>query len=116
VERGVRPRTVTDALADVYGLDLRDDVARIRTPVLALATWRGVRDEVLASAKIDITRPAFVQTLAEQFGKLPQLHFVLSDTARHFIMFDDPAWFFEQVDSFFRDPDAAVKVRGLDGK
>jgi pimeloyl-ACP methyl ester carboxylesterase len=109
-------RAVTDALADVYGLDLRDDVARIRAPVLVLGTWKGVRDEVLAAAKVDITRPAFLQSFADQFAKLPALHFTLSDTARHFIMFDDPSWFFEQLDTFLRDPNAAVRVRGLDGK
>jgi len=109
-------RTLTDALADVYGLDLRDDVARIRAPVLVLGTWKGVHDEVLASSKVDITRPAFLQSFANQFAKLPALHFALSDTARHFIMFDDPSWFFEQLDSFLRDPDAAVKMRGFDGK
>jgi pimeloyl-ACP methyl ester carboxylesterase len=109
-------RTVTDALADVYGLDLRDDVARIQAPVLVLGTWKGVRDEVLAAAKVDITRPAFLQSFADQFAKLPALHFVLSDTARHFIMFDDPSWFFEQLDAFLRDPDSAVKMRGFDAK
>lgn len=35
-------RTVTEALADAYGLDLREDVARIRVPVLVLGTWKGV--------------------------------------------------------------------------
>jgi pimeloyl-ACP methyl ester carboxylesterase len=109
-------KAVTDALADVYGLDLRDDVAKIRTPVLALSTWKGVRDEVLAAAKFDIPRPFFLAAFSAQFAKLSRLHFVLSDTARHFIMFDDPSWFFEQLDAFLRDPDAAVKVRGLDGR
>jgi N-formylmaleamate deformylase len=109
-------RTVTDALADVYGLDLRDDVARIGTPVLALGTWKGVHDEVLAAAKVEITRPAFVDSFAGQYAKVTRLHFALAETARHFIMFDDPAWFFDQLDGFLKDPDASVKVRGLDGK
>ena len=41
---------------------------------------------------------------------------LLSDAARHFIMFDDPMWYFEQLDAFLRDPDAAIKVRGFDDK
>jgi pimeloyl-ACP methyl ester carboxylesterase len=109
-------KTVTDALADVYGLDLRDDVAKIRTPVLALSTWKGVRDEVLAAAKFEIPRPFFVAAFAGQFARLPQLHFVLSDTARHFIMFDDPSWLFAELDAFLRDPAAAVRVRGFDAR
>src|SRR4029077_5454763 len=100
-------RTVTDALADVYGLDLRDDVARIQAPVLVLGTWKGGDDEVLAAAKVDITRPAFLQSFADQFAKLPALHFALSDTARHFIMFADPSCFFAQPNGFLGDPAAA---------
>jgi pimeloyl-ACP methyl ester carboxylesterase len=109
-------RAVTNALADVYGLDLRENVARITAPVLALGTWKGVHDQVLEAAKVEITRPAFVQSFAEQYAKLPRLHFVLSDTTRHFIMFDDPEWFFRQLDAFLADPDAAVRTRGFDGK
>ena len=109
-------RTVTDALADVYGLDLREDVARITAPVLALGTWRGIHDQVQASAEIDISREAFMHVFSAQFVKLPRLHFVLAETSRHFIMFDDPSWFFGELDSFLKDPDAAVRARGFDGK
>lgn len=107
--------TVTDALADIYGLDLRADIAQIRTPVLALGTWRGVHDQVMDVAKFDVTRQMIAISFALQFAKLPRLHFALSDTARHFIMFDDPAWFFGALDSFLKDPDAVVRTRGFDG-
>jgi N-formylmaleamate deformylase len=106
-------RTVTDALTAVYSLDLRADVARIRTPVLALGIWKGVHDQVLAAAKVDISREAFMESFAGQYAKLPRLHFVLAETARHFIMFDDSAWFFRQLDVFLADPDLAVRERGL---
>jgi pimeloyl-ACP methyl ester carboxylesterase len=108
--------TVTDVLADIYGLDLRDDVSKIQAPVLALGTWRGVHDQVMDSAKFDITQAMVNQSFADQFAKLPRLHFALSENARHFIMFDDPRWFFAELDAFLRDPDAAVRVRGFDSK
>jgi len=38
----------------------------------------------------------------------------LHDTARHFIMWDDPAWFFGQIDAFLADPIAATRDRGFD--
>lgn len=107
---------MTDVLADIYGLDLRDDIARIRAPVLALGTWRGVHDQVMDVAKFDITQPMVNQSFASQYAKLPRLHFALSENARHFIMCDDPAWFFAELDAFLRDPDAAVRVRGFDSK
>ena len=52
-------------------------------------------------------------SFAEQFARLPRLHFALHDTARHFIMWDDPAWFFGQIDAFLADPIAATRDRGL---
>jgi pimeloyl-ACP methyl ester carboxylesterase len=109
-------RTVTDVLADIYGLDLREDVAQIRAPALALGTWRGVHDQVMDQAKFDITRQMVAFSFASQYAKLPRLHFALSENARHFIMFDDPVWFFAELDGFLRDPDAAVRARGFDSK
>jgi N-formylmaleamate deformylase len=102
--------------ADLATITLREAVARIRTPVLALGTWKGVRDQVLAAAKIDIMRPAFMESFAGQYEKVSRLHFVLAETARHFIMFDDPSWFFAQLDAFLADPDAATRKRGFDDK
>ena len=109
-------RTVADVLVDIYGLDLRDDVAQIKSPVLVLGTWRGVHDQVMDQAKFDVTPQMVVFSFALQYAKLPRLHFALSDNARHFIMFDDPSWFFGELDSFLKDPEAAVRTRGFDGK
>ena len=109
-------RTVTNVLADIYGLDLRDAVAQIKSPVLVLGTWRGVHDQVMDLAKFDVTPQMVAFSVALQFAKLPRLHFALSENARHFIMFDDPNWFFAELDAFLRDPDAAVRTRGFDGK
>jgi pimeloyl-ACP methyl ester carboxylesterase len=105
--------TVTEVLADIYGLDLRDEVAQIRTPVLALGTFRGVHDQVMDLAKFDVTPQMVAFSFALQFAKLPRLHFALAENARHFIMFDDPSWFFAQLESFLADPEKAAKTRGF---
>jgi hypothetical protein len=44
---------------------------------------------------------------------LPRLHFALHDTSRHFIMWEDPEWFFGEVDAFLADPPARVQTRGF---
>lgn len=106
------PRTVADAMADLMGLDLREDIARIRTPTLVLGTWIGLHQQ-LTKYGTDVPRAAFVQTFDQQFARLPQLHFALSETARHFIMLDDAPWFFGQLDGFLADPAAAVRDRGF---
>jgi len=105
-------QTMIRALAEVYGTDLRDDIARITAPTLVLGTWRGVHDE-LAKNKVDVKKADFLENFAAQYAKLPRLHFALHDTARHFIMWDDPMWFFRELDAFFADPSARVQSRGF---
>jgi hypothetical protein len=94
-------------------LDLREDVARIGSPTLVLGTWAGLHDQ-LKTYGMDLPREAFVQTFQEQFAKLSRLHFAMAERARHFIMFDDPAWFFAQLDAFLAKPDEVVRSRGFD--
>jgi pimeloyl-ACP methyl ester carboxylesterase len=106
-------RTVADAMADLMSLDLREDVARIASPTLVLGTWAGLHDQ-LKGYGIDLPREAFVQTFEQQFAKLSRLHFAMAEQSRHFIMFDDPQWFFAQLDGFFTNPDQAVRTRGFD--
>jgi N-formylmaleamate deformylase len=103
-------RTVIDTRADLYALDLRRDLARVTAPTLVLGTWKGVHDELMAQ-KIDVPRADFITTFREQFAQLPRMHFALSETSRHFIMLDDPAWFFGQLDAFLGNPDLATRRR-----
>jgi hypothetical protein len=105
--------TLIGSLADAYSVDLRAEIARISSPVLALGTWRGWHDQ-LAANKIMIPKEAFMGSFAEQFARLPRLHFALHDTARHFIMWDDPTWFFREIDAFLADPIAVTRDRGFD--
>jgi hypothetical protein len=91
---------------------MRDDIARITVPVLVLGTWRGVHDE-LAKNKVDVAKADFLENFAAQYAKLPHLDFALHDTARHFIMWDDPMWFFRELDAFFADPSARAQSRGF---
>ena len=37
----------------------------------------------------------------------------VTDTARHFIMYDDPQWFFAQLDAFLGNPESVVRTRGF---
>jgi N-formylmaleamate deformylase len=106
-------RTGADAMADLMGLDLREDVARITAPTLVLGTWAGLHEQ-LAKYGMTLSRADVLQTFAQQFAKLPRLHFALAETSRHFIMFDDPQWFFAQLDGFTADPAAVVRTRGFE--
>jgi pimeloyl-ACP methyl ester carboxylesterase len=110
---GSDQRTAADAMADLMSLDLRQDAARIASPALVLGTWIGLHEQ-LKKYGIALSRADVVQTFEQQFAKLPKLHFAIADTARHFIMFDDPRWFFAQLDAFLVNPDVVVRTRGFE--
>ncbi|MBZ5724316.1 MAG: alpha/beta hydrolase [Acidobacteriia bacterium] len=83
---------VTDALVELFTADLRDGLANIKCPALVLATWIGFK-EYTDRAKTEAN-------LKAQYAKLAGVQIELSDTARHFIMFDEPAWMFGKLDGF----------------
>ena len=72
--------------------DLRDSLSNIKVPTLVYGSWIGFKqytdhDKTLANLK-------------EQYARLPGAEIRLNDTARHFIMWDDPQWMFAQMDPF----------------
>lgn len=106
-------RTAAAAMADLMRIDARADIARITTPTLVLGTWVGLHDQLKKYGQ-PLERSDVIQTFRDQFAKLPALHFALTETARHFIMFDDPDWFFAQLDAFLASPEQSVRTRGFD--
>lgn len=97
------PATVTEAMYEMLNQDLRPELSKITAPVLVLGTWAGLRDE-MKLRNIDLTKSDVIKTFQEQYVGLPHLHFVLSGTSRHFIMFDDPQWFYAQLGQFLGNP------------
>ena len=70
--------------------DLRPDLARIKAPTLVLATW----------IAYNAPREGIEATFRSQYRNLASVKIELADKARHFIMYDDPAWMFERMDAF----------------
>jgi pimeloyl-ACP methyl ester carboxylesterase len=83
---------VTDAMCELFGADLRDDLAAIKAPALVLGSWIAYKQ---------YTDRAHVEAnLRAQYARLSGVRLELNDTAHHFIMWDDPAWLFAQLDGF----------------
>ena len=106
--------TVTNAMAELLGRDLRSDLSQIASPLLVVGTWAGLRDQMEQNG-MKITREAVTETFQNQFANLPRLHFVMADKARHFVMWDDPQWFFQQLDGFLAHPVTTAGDRGFKG-
>ena len=96
------PATVAQAMYDLYTTDLRAELGRIQQPVLVLGAWAAYKQ--YGSTK-ESTRAIFTQ----QYAKLPQHRIEMSEAGKHFLMYDDTAWFFAQTDGFLKQVPLAKK-------
>ena len=96
------PATTAQAMYDMYTIDLRADISRIQQPVLVLGAWA-------AYAQYGSTKESTRAIFAQQYAKLPQTRIEMSEAGRHFLMYDDAAWTFQQVDAFLKQPTVAKK-------
>jgi N-formylmaleamate deformylase len=88
-------RTVADAFYEMMTLDLTPRLAEMKAPVLVIATMGS------SGAKVDgDERAAFEASWHRQIDRIPRHTFVVIPGSRHYVMFDDPKAFFEQLDRF----------------
>jgi pimeloyl-ACP methyl ester carboxylesterase len=89
------PGSVAQAMYEMYTTDLRPELGAVRQPALVLGTWAAYQPY---GATLASTRAIF----AAQYAQLPQHKIEMSQTGKHFIMYDDQAWFFQQTDAFLQ--------------
>ena len=81
-----------EALIELMTTDLRPQLGTITAPTLVIGTWTG-----WGGSREDSERE-----YAQQYAALHGAKLVVADTAKHFVMFDDPAFLFAQMDNFLR--------------
>lgn len=86
--------SVAKAMYELMTEDMRDKIASIKAPTLVLGTWIAYKDYT--------TRDAVVGVFRTQYAKLPGVKIEITDTARHFIMYDDPDWMYARIDDFLK--------------
>jgi len=85
--------TVAQAMYEMQTIDLRKDVATIKVPVTVLGAWIAYKD-------YGVTHESTLKNFTDQYKNVKNINIQLTDTAKHFIMYDDPKWFFDQMDKF----------------
>ena len=84
------PAATGKAMAELIGTDLRSDLGKITSPVLVLGA--------LADKVAYVPREAVEQNFRAQYANAKQARFRFFETAKHFIMIDDPAGFHAALD------------------
>ncbi len=95
VEMGINSnRTVTtQAYGEMYTTDIRSEMSKVKTPVLVLGAWA-------AYEQYGSTKQAVENNYKSQCKDIKNVKVAVADEAYHFIFYDEPKWFFNQVDSF----------------
>ncbi|MEW7280153.1 alpha/beta hydrolase [Aquimarina sp. 2201CG1-2-11] len=78
-------KTYAYGYTDYLKLDVRNYLKKITIPVTILAADKPFGKEMVT------------QTYKNQYANLSQYDLIIADNAAHFIMFDQPNWFIEQV-------------------
>jgi N-formylmaleamate deformylase len=88
------PKAVAQAMYELMTTDLRDEVSRIRTPVLLIGSGGLIIPPE--------TKETIMSRYEAQIARIPNHKVVLAEKARHFIMFDDPNFLFSTMEDFLK--------------
>jgi pimeloyl-ACP methyl ester carboxylesterase len=87
--------TQAQVMYELFTTDLRSIVASIDCPVLSLGAWIAYKD-------YGATHDSVLANHTHQLAAVKNSTVEINDTARHFIFYDDPEWFYSKVDSFLK--------------
>lgn len=85
--------TVAQAMYELQTTDLRDELSKSTTPTLVLGAWIAYKD-------YGFKRETIQNTFDVQYEKLANKSILLSDSGKHFLMYDDLTWMLTQMDLF----------------
>jgi len=85
--------TVAQAMYELYTTDLREEISKIESPILVMGAW-------IAYKNYGATRENTMLKYTSQFAKAKNCQVKMTDIGKHFIMWDDPTFFFHEMDNF----------------
>ncbi|HVS96873.1 MAG TPA: alpha/beta hydrolase [Puia sp.] len=88
--------TQGEVMYELFSRDLRPSMGEVRCPVLALADWSAYKAYGATAQWTRASLDGQYQKLSAANGAV--LTIAINDSSKHFIMFDEPEWFYEQVD------------------
>jgi N-formylmaleamate deformylase len=81
-------------MGEANDLDLRDSVAKIKSPILVLGSWTGWNNFK--------TKEAVSKRYQMQYAPAKNATIVFSEHGKHFLMYEDFDWMIREMDNFLR--------------
>lgn len=85
--------TIAQSMYEMYTTDIREDLDQIKVPTLVLGAW-------VAYQAYGSTRESTLAIYEGQYKKLPNVTVDMTDIGNHFIMWDDPKFFYDWLKKF----------------
>ena len=86
-------KTAAQAMYDLYTTDLRSGLNNVQSPILVLGAWIAFKDY---GATADGTLKAY----ESQYENAENCTVKMTNIGKHFIMWDDPEFYFSELDKF----------------
>jgi N-formylmaleamate deformylase len=87
------PITQGEAMYELFSMDLRSEMKNIYCPVLVMGDWSSYR-------KYGATHESVLKNYTKQFSLAKNVTVSINDSSYHFIMYDEPQWFYQQIEGF----------------
>lgn len=87
--------TQGEVMYEMFTNDLRKKIASIDCPVLLFGSW-------IAGKEYGATHDSVLRSYQDQVKAIRNCTIEISDTARHFIFYDDPPWFYTKLTQFLK--------------
>ena len=87
------PESVNQAMYEMMTTDLRDEIATIKTPTLVMGSWVAYKDYGMSNERLKMSYGA-------QYKNMDNHKLVITDQGKHFIMWDDPEFYFAKMNAF----------------
>jgi hypothetical protein len=87
--------TQGEVMYELFSRDLRPSIGKIRCPILALQDWSAYKTYGATAASVKANLEDQYRGLSTANGA--SVAIAINDSSKHFIMFDEPQWFYDQV-------------------
>ena len=87
------PKTIARAMREVFTADARPGLEKVKAPVLLLGAYHDTQKQFLSS------KDEFEKRLKLQVASAKKGQVAVRANCKHFIMYDEPKWMFEQMET-----------------
>jgi pimeloyl-ACP methyl ester carboxylesterase len=84
-------KTIAKAMGELFRTDGRKGLEKVESPVLVLAAYHKDQEKFIPSQDV------YTKRIEAQLKKVPGAKVAVKENCKHFIMYDEPKWMFDQM-------------------